>query len=258
MEEDPGTPARDRLVGSDRVLSVLMELARRPDGASLDDLARAASSPKPTVHRALASLTRAGLATKTAVGRYSLGDEFLRLAFAFHEARPEHVRVLPALQRLVGRFGETAHYAVLDGGEVVYRAKVDPPSGAVRLSSTIGGRNPAHSTGVGKVLLADALVDDEAVRAWVAEHGLPARTQRTITDPHAFADELARVREQGFAVDDQENEVGVNCVALRLGRGAPVGAVSVSALAYRTPLVDLVEAVPEMRALISGTGDTAA
>lgn len=235
--EDVGA---DRLVGSDRVLAVLVELARRPEGASLEELARAVASPKSTVHRALASLTRAGFAKKGGVGHYALGDEFLRLAFAHHEARPDHVRVLPALRALADRFGETAHYAILDGDEVVYRAKVDPPAGAVRLTSTIGGRNPAHCTGVGKLLLAYQLTDDDAARAWVRSHRLERRTENTITDPGRFAAEMARIRQRGYSVDDQENEVGINCVAVPMRGGpGPLGAVSVSALVYRTPLAEL-------------------
>lgn len=229
-----------RLVGSDRVLAVLIELARRPEGASLEELARAVASPKSTVHRALASLTRAGFAKKGSIGHYALGDEFLRLAFAHHEARPDHVRVLPALRALANRFGETAHYAVLEGSEVVYRAKVDPPAGAVRLTSTIGGRNPAHCTGVGKLLLAYQLMDDDAARAWVRSHRLERRTEHTITDAGQFAAEMTRIRKQGYAVDDQENEVGINCVAVPMpGSPGQLGAVSVSALVYRTPLIEL-------------------
>jgi IclR family acetate operon transcriptional repressor len=155
-----------RLVGSDRVLAVLKELARHADGAGLEELTRAIGSPKPTVHRALGSLRRAGLADQDARGHYVLGDEFLRMAFAHHEARPEHVRVRPVLESLAAHFGETSHYAVLDGREVVYRAKVDPPTGAVRLTSTIGGRNPAHATAVGKLLLAHRLTTREDVAAW--------------------------------------------------------------------------------------------
>ena len=91
----PAETPESRLVGSDRVLAVLRELAERPTGASLDELSKALTSPKATVHRALAALRRAGLATQDAPGHYQLGDEFLRLAFTHHEARPDHVRVLP-------------------------------------------------------------------------------------------------------------------------------------------------------------------
>lgn len=246
--------AVDRVVGSDRVLAVLVELARYPAGVGLDELARVVASPKPTVHRALASLVKAGLATKEGVGRYVLGDEFLRMAFAHHEARPDHVRVLPALRSLAEGLGETAHYAVLDGDEVVYRAKVDPPAGAVRLTSTIGGRNPAYRTGVGKLLLARRLPDDRAVRRWLGGRELVARTPHTIVDPDALVAELARIREQGYAVDDQENELGINCVAVPANLPVPAGndgAVSVSALTYRMPLTELVRRVPDIVEIVA-------
>ena len=249
-----------RLVGADRVLAVLTELARHPLGISLEDMSRAVASPKPTVHRALAALRRAGLATQDGPGRYSLGDEFLRLAFAHHEMRPDHVRVMPVLEHLSTRYGETTHYAVLDGDDVVYRSKVDPPSGGVRLTSTVGGRNPAHATAVGKLLLAHALPDDDAVRAWVGTRTLARRTARTLTTADELVAELDTIRRQGFAVDDEESDPGIGCVAVPaylLSPTAPSGAVSVSALLYRTPLRRLVEDVEEIRAAVASTRSAA-
>ncbi|MFF0225826.1 IclR family transcriptional regulator [Streptomyces sp. NPDC004629] len=246
-----------RLVGSDRVLAVLKELARHPDGVGLEEMTRAIGAPKPTVHRALGALRRAGLADQDGRGRYLLGDEFLRMAFAHHEARPEHRRITPLLDTLAARFGETAHYAVLDGREVVYRAKVDPPSGAVRLTSTVGGRNPAHSTAVGKLLLAHRLPTSEAVRDWVGDDPLARRTDRTRCTAEDLHQEFELIRERGYAVDDQENETGVNCVALPVyaaAPGVPTGAVSVSAVAYRTPLSTLTDAFQEIRDLLGVLG----
>ncbi|MGR6921327.1 IclR family transcriptional regulator [[Actinomadura] parvosata] len=245
----------DKLVGSDRVLAVLAELARHPDGIGLEEMARAVASPKPTVHRALAALRRAGLAAQHGHGRYVLGDEFLRMAFAHHEARPDHVRVMPVLKALCERYGETAHYAVLDGPSVVYRSKLDPASGAVRLTSVVGGRNPAHCTAVGKVLLADALPTREAVEAWAAGRTLERPTERSIGTVEELHAELARIREQGYATDDQENEPGVNCVAVAAYLTSPTvpsGAISVSGLAYRTPLKRLIDDLPAIRAIVSG------
>ena len=242
-----------RLVGADRVLGILTELARHADGITLEEMTRVAASPKPTVHRALMSLSRFGLAAKNSRGRYVLGDEFLRLAFAHHEARPDHVRVGPVLVDLAHRFGETAHYAVLDGAEVVYRSKADPPHGAVKLTSTVGGRNPAHCTGVGKILLAYALPDDEAVESWAADRTLERRTENTLTTVRSLAAELRRTRERGFATDDQENEPGIVCVAVPAFLTSPTrpsGAVSVAAPAYRTPLHRLVEHAAAIRARV--------
>src|SRR5919199_780911 len=108
--------------GADRVLSVFKALARYPRGATLDELAERLASPKSSVHRALATLRRAGLAEQDGDGRYRFGMEALRLAFAYYEGLDQRVVVQPALDALVDLFGETAHYAHLDGGEEAYAA----------------------------------------------------------------------------------------------------------------------------------------
>ncbi|UQU62756.1 IclR family transcriptional regulator [Couchioplanes caeruleus] len=244
----------DKLVGSDRVLAVLAELAKHPRGIGLEDMARAMASAKPTVHRALASLRRAGFAVQDGHGRYVLGDEFLRLAFAHHEARPDHVRVQPVLQRLCERYGETIHYAGLDGRDVVYRSKLDPTSGAVRLTSMVGGRNPAHCTAVGKLLLSYTLRTEQQVRDWAGDGELPKRTEHSIGTAEELHAELVRTRERGYGVDDQENEPGVICLAVPMfltSPAAPSGAISISALAYRTPLKKLIEDLPAIRAVVA-------
>ena len=250
------TPDR-RLVGSDRVLAVLVELSRHPAGIGLEDLARIVDSPKSSVHRALASLRRAQLAEQDGRGHYVLGDEFVRMAFSHHEARPDHVRVRPLLTRLAEHFGETVHYTVLAGRSVIYRSKVDPPTGAVKLTSTVGGRNPAHATGAGKLLLSQLLITPEQVADWVQEAPLERRTPATITGADELHAELAATRRRGYGIDDQETEPGVNCLALPVyltTPSIPSGAISVSGLTYRMPIRELIDRVEEMRAILGSLG----
>ncbi len=257
LNREAGSGERpDRLVGSDRVLAILSELASIPAGASLDVLASRVRSPKPTVHRALAALKRAGLAQQDGRGHYVLGDEFLRLAFQHHEARPESTRIRPVLEQLAERFGETAHYAVLDGADIVYRAKVDPAQGAVKLTSTIGGRNPAQNTAAGKLLLSAKRPTAVELRERFGAGPFFRRTPNSITTAEALLGELGRTRARGYAVDDQENEMGVNCIAVPLpfvNPGATPGAVSISALAYRTPLAALEAAADEIAQIVEGS-----
>lgn len=244
-----------KVVGADRVLSVLVHLAEHPEGLSLDELGGMLESPKSTVHRALATLRKHGLATTSGHGRYMLGDEFLRLAFQHQAARPDHLRVYPILARLADQFGETAHYAVLEGRSVVYRSKADPPTGGVRLTSAIGGRNPAHLTAVGKMLLALHCPTRQSVLAWVGATPLEGRTGNSITDPERLHQELQHVRKVGYAVDDQENEVGINCVAVPAylnSPDVPSGAISVSGVAFRTSLESLIDRLPLIHAAIRG------
>lgn len=257
MAIDGDDRAASSLVGSDRVLAVLREVALHPTGVGLDELARSLDSPKPTIHRALTALRRAGLAATTGRGSYVLGDEFLRLAFTNHEARPDHIRVQPILEALAEHYGETVHYAVLDGRSVVYRAKVDPSVGAVRLTSTVGGRNPAHSTAVGKVLLGYALPDDDSVQRWCNAGELEIRTPRTKTSVDDLTAELSRSRELGYATEDRENEEGVNCVAVPIFLASPTtptGAISVSALTYRRSLGELIDDLSTLRSIVGTAG----
>jgi IclR family acetate operon transcriptional repressor len=243
----------DRPVGADRVLAVLTELAEHPLGATLDELASILDTKKPTVHRALATLRRAGLAELVGRGVYVLGDEFLRLAFRNLDGRPENVRIQPLLEELAATYGETAHYAILSGTEIVYRAKMDPPQGAVRLTSVVGGRNPAYRTAVGKALLSDRLRTLADVEAWFGRFPLQASTPHTLTTAPALLAELELTRERGFGIDNQENELGVNCVAIPIyldGSLAPSGAISVSAVTFRCPVDRLVDAVPDIRSRI--------
>lgn len=252
----------DRVVGADRVLAVLLELAEHPGGISLDELAQKVSGSKPTVHRALASLRRAGLANQSARGIYELGDDFLRLAFRFQDARPQTARIEPLLRELTARFGETTHFAILDGADIVYRAKVDPPVGAIRLSSTIGGRNPAYCTAVGKLLLGFVVESTAQLEHWLGSGTLERRTPNTLVDVDALYDDIAASAARGYSTDNQESELGVNCIAvpvfLEPGREAS-GAVSISGLAYRCSLGSLVESVGTIRELVEahlGEGST--
>src|SRR5919198_3010098 len=105
---------RQTAKGADRVLAVFKALAGYPRGATLDELAERLGSPKSSVHRALATLRRAGLAEQDRDGRYRFGMEALRLAFAYYERLDERAPVQPALDALAERFREPAHYAQLD------------------------------------------------------------------------------------------------------------------------------------------------
>jgi DNA-binding IclR family transcriptional regulator len=247
-------PQQTRPVGAGRVLLVLKELARHPKGVALDRLARELEIPKSSLHRVLAALRSAQLAEHDDRGHYRLSLEFVRLAFEYYQALDRSALVLPALEALVDRFEETAHYAELDGDEIVYVAKVDPRGSAVRMSSVVGGRNPAHCTGIGKALLAHTLTDRAAVDRYVAEHApLPRRTDRTLVSADELDRELTDVRARGFAVDDQESEPGVNCIAFPIfleSAERPAGAISLAALVHRTQVAELIASAADIRAVI--------
>jgi IclR family acetate operon transcriptional repressor len=228
------------LTGSARVLAVLRHLADHPAGSRLGDVAIALGAPKSSAHRALGALLQSGFARQDADGVYHLGFDLLRLAFSYHEAWVPSLTVGPLLHRLAEETGETTHYGVLVGGNIVYQAKVSPTRQTLQMSSVIGGSNPAYRTGIGKALLMYELPDRASIDRFIAEHG-PLEV-------------LAEGRRNGYTLDLQENDLGIVCIALPLflaSPSRPTGAISISAVFSRTSAEDLLSWLPKIRAIIS-------
>jgi IclR family acetate operon transcriptional repressor len=213
----------------DRALDLLEALASSGRPLGVSDLAALTALPEGTAHRLLRALLHRGYVRQTPERKYALGSSVLRLRDAGHGMLAAAAG--PALSRLVEISGETANLAVLEGDLAVYVAQV--PSGrALRMFAEVGRQVYVHCTAVGKVLLAD--LPAPLVRALLARVGMPARTPATLTDPEALLAELDRVRAQGFAVDDGEEETGVRCLAVPVHDGSRVlAAVSVSGPAER-------------------------
>jgi DNA-binding IclR family transcriptional regulator len=134
---------------------------------------------------------------------------------------------VPLLRALVDRTQLTAHLAVLDHGEAVYIEKVDAP-GFIKMDTWVGRRMCVHSTSVGKALV--AYLPKSEVEALVHRHSLTRRTPNTITSLHRFLAELERVRARGYALDDEENNLGARCMAAPVldGLGGVAAAVGLS------------------------------
>jgi DNA-binding IclR family transcriptional regulator len=241
------------LTGVDRVLACLHLLGEDAKGVGLDEVAKALDSPKSSTHRALAALMRAGFVEQDGDRRYRLSLDFLRLAFAYYDSLDRPRLVQPILTELAEMFGETSHYGELDGDEVVYLGQSRPRGPRVQMTARIGGRNPAYCTGVGKALLAHSLLDAAAVERFVELHGpLGQRTPKSLTTAGALGQELRATRERGYALDREESDPGITCIAfpLSLGSSHPGGAISISALSNRTPLEALINRAEEIRGVI--------
>src|SRR5580700_6812677 len=247
--------AESPVASVDRALRILALIGGAPTGLSLDELAAKLDIPKSSLHRILAALKfRKFVAQPEVGGAYFLGTELLATAFRFHEMLDLRALIHPLLVRLSGELNETTHMAVLDGAEIVYQDKIEVATHTIKLSSIIGGRNPAHATGVGKALLAWTYPTDEAIRAWTLRwEPLSRPTKRTVRSAAQLADELARVRKQGYAIDVDENEVGVRCagVPIFLGRPVPAAAVSITLLGARAEVRRLHELGQYLRSVVA-------
>ncbi len=256
LKTDSCAPEESKsLNGSDRVLAILNLLGSFPDGIGLNELARLLKSPRSSVHRALSALRRANLIEQDRDSRYRLGYGLLRLAFSYYEELDEVGRIRPVLSALAQKFGETTHYAVLDQFEVMYLAKIQPARSRYQMTSVIGGRNPAYCTGVGKSLLAYELKSLGAVEEFVAQHqsSMVKHTGHTLTSASALHRDFEQTREEGYALDREEHEPGINCLAIPLfltSKSVPDGAVSITAVAQRFPLKKLEASIDLARKVI--------
>jgi IclR family acetate operon transcriptional repressor len=214
----------------DRALALLEVLAAAGNPLGVGEVADLTGLPQGTVHRLLQTLQQRGYVRRDLARKYSLGTGAIRLADAAQRALARSAR--PHLAELVRLSGETANLAVLEGDDVVYVAQISSPH-TLRMFAEVGRHVPPHSTAVGKVLLA-ALPRDNAL-AVLRRTGLAARTPATITDLDTFTAELDRVAAQGWAADEEEQEIGVRCIAVPVtgGPGPVVAALSLSGPADR-------------------------
>jgi IclR family transcriptional regulator, acetate operon repressor len=242
--EERGVPANGTVQSVDRALLLLELLGQGGGRLALTELAKRSGLPLATVHRLLVSLAARGYVRQERDRRYALGTMLLPLGDA--ATRMLSSWALPFLSRLAEQSGETANLGVLEDDHVVYVAQA-PGRHRMRMFTEVGRRVLPHSTAVGKALL--AWQSEDNVRRVVARFGLPARTPQTLTTLGAFSAELSAVRQRGWAVDDEEEEPGVRCLAVPVGPGPrAVAAVSVSAPASRLER-DQPEVVAALRAV---------
>lgn len=216
-----------------KTLDLLDAIQRRRNGVGLAVLSQELKMPKPTAHRILATLEGRGYVDRNEVGEYRLSR---RLMFVQDERTlEERLRgsALPVMQKLVDACKETVNLGVLDSGEVIVIETIESPQ-AVRMSSKVGNRRFVHSTALGKVMLAD--MQEKDVLRLLRMKGMPSMTANTITSDTALLRHLRTVREQGFALDNQEHEPDGRCIGAPIRdprEGRVVGGLSISGPIHR-------------------------
>jgi IclR family transcriptional regulator, acetate operon repressor len=228
----------------DRALDLLRLAVNTGGPLSLADAAAACGLPKPTAHRILRVLASHGLLHQGRDRSYRLGPELYRLA-GKALSQVEYVSAaedtMDALQAVTP---ETLHFAVLAGNEVVFVLKKEGRQ-PYRMASMVGMRVITHCTSIGKVVLA---YTPEERRAALLELPLARRTPHTITSMSALESELEVVHERGFAIDDEENEENVRCVAAPVfnALGTVIGGISIAAPTFNLSLDDAIALAPEL------------
>jgi DNA-binding IclR family transcriptional regulator len=200
---------------------------------TVGEMAKTLELPKSSVSELLSSLAEHGLLRRVGPGRYRLGWRLLELGQTLLKTTEFRDEARAVMQEMVARWGETMHLAVLESGAVVYLEKLRGQQGLQVELSGVGVRLPAHCSGVGKVLL--AYHPWEEVLRVVGNGELHRFTPNTVASLEALADELAKVRRQGYAYDLEEVSIGLCCVAapIRDYEGHVMAAVSFSTPTHR-------------------------
>ncbi|MBY5367418.1 IclR family transcriptional regulator [Rhizobium leguminosarum] len=229
----------DFVSGFARGLKVIEAFGETRQRLSIAEAAKLTELDRATVRRLLLTLAELGYADYD--GKFfTLTPKILRLGHAYLSATPLPALLQPHLDQLSERAGQSASASVLDGTEIVYIARASQRR-VMSINLTTGSRLPAYCASMGRVLLA-ALAESQA-RAILARSELKQNTPNTKTDPDELIAEFRRVRAEGYAIIDQELEIGLCSIAVPIDndRGETVAAINIGAPAALVPAAEMKE-----------------
>lgn len=231
MKAKPDTGYRIQVL--DRAFAIMAALASSDRAMGASEIGSRLQLNKTTVHRLLAVLERHRYVERDLDGgRYRLGLKLVELGGIALSRFDVHRLAQPFIERLVSETGETAHLGILRQSEVISLVNVEGHHN-IRTPSTVGRRSPVHCTSQGKVLL--AFQTKPFIEAFLRSHRFKAYTKNTVRSAAQFRTELERVRNYGFALDDEEYENGLKCVGapVRDHSGKVIAAISIAGPAFR-------------------------
>lgn len=211
-----------------RALTLLERLAESPAGLHLTDLSYQLGMPAATVHRLLSTFEELNFVEQDPEqGLWFVGLKTFTVGNAFLNRRDYVAIARPHMHALVEQCGETVNLGVIDDGEVVFISQVESQE-VMRMIVRLGSRSPIHASGVGKAMLAS--MSEQRVTRILQRRGLARYTDHSIDSPALLRDELEQVRQQGYALDDEEHAVGLRCVAAPIfdQNGQALAAISLS------------------------------
>jgi IclR family transcriptional regulator, KDG regulon repressor len=223
----------------ERAFRILEEVARHDDGLGLVEISRTLEIHTSTVHHLCRTLTALGYLRQAESGkRYRIGRGIFALAAACADERELSDAARPYLVELSKHTGESAHFAVWAGEQVLILERAHSTS-AFQMNERAGMLRPAHCTAIGKVLLSG--LDDVALDKLLEDMDLVGHTPNTITDAGNLRREVERIRREGVAYDDSEYNEEARCIAapVRDFHGRVVGAIGFSGPVWRVSLGDL-------------------
>ncbi|NLY74499.1 MAG: IclR family transcriptional regulator [Firmicutes bacterium] len=212
----------------ERTLDIIELLATAKEGLGVTEIGRKIGLHKSTVYRLLNALAKRGYIEKDPKNStYKIGLKFIEISGLFLKKLELKTEALPYMRKLAEIIGQPVHLAILEGTEVIYIEKVELVN-SIRMYSQIGKRVPAYCSAIGKILLAG--LNPEALREVLENIKFERLTPNTITTKKELLRELESVKEKGWAVDNEEHEPDIRCIAAPIidYTGKIIAAVSVS------------------------------
>jgi DNA-binding IclR family transcriptional regulator len=212
----------------ERALTILNKLSEYPDGIQIARLSEQVGLTKSTVHRLLATLSSMNYVVQDEeTDKYKLGLQVLFLSRNLLNNNNIVATAKPYLEKLSAEVNETVHLCIEDLGEIIYIDKIESNQ-TIRMYSRIGSRAPMHSTGVGKILLSGKNQDE--FNKLISKITFVKKTPNTITSKEELILEIEKVKQQGYALDNAENEEVLRCIAAPIfdHKGKIVASFSVS------------------------------
>jgi len=221
-------------------MAIIEMLAASKDALGVTDIYEQNGLPKSSIFTILSALESLGYVMKTKEGKYELtlklynvGLERLTKLDIRHAARPE-------MEWIAQNMKFTVHLAILENDKALYIDKVNGP-GFVQFSTRIGQTQMLHNSGVGKVLA--AYLTDEQLAHAIESHGMPQTTEHTMISLEVFKLFLATVHEKGYAIEDEEGEMGIRCIAVPIfdHKRKTIGSLGITALRKELPSISFDE-----------------
>ncbi|HSD52637.1 MAG TPA: IclR family transcriptional regulator [Burkholderiales bacterium] len=240
-EEVPAAAPKERggIQSLERAFAILEEVARNRDGINLADLSKAVGLHNSTTFHLVRTMAQLGYISQVRDSkRYRIGSRIFTLAAGALEENSLLALATPVLETLTRETGETGHFAIRSGNDIVVIART-AGAGLLQMADRTGGQRPAHATALGKVLL--AALSDDRIYQLVGPKPLRRFTPKTIVEGDALLREIEEVRRKGIAYDDGEFDAEIRCVAVPVHdfAGRVAGAIGISGAVWRLSLQSL-------------------
>lgn len=227
MENGKNNESKSGVQSVERSLDIIEVLATEPEGLGVSRLAEVTGLHKSTVHRLLATLLERGYVAKQQDGSYRLGLKLIEAASCFLNGLELQTEARPYISQITRELGLTAHLGILEGDKVVYIEKMDVIAN-IKMYNQIGLRVPAYCSSLGKCLL--CRYSREELDVIMKDSSFEKFTDNTITSMDRFHKEMIKVREEGWAIDNEESEYNHRCIGAPIYdyRGDIIAAISAS------------------------------